>query len=38
MAKLQKLACGSNSLQFHAILKRQVPACATDGATKRILV
>jgi len=35
LAKLQELACGSDSLQFYAIFKRQVPACAIDGATKR---
>jgi hypothetical protein len=29
MPKLQKLACGSDTLQFNAIFARQVPACAT---------
>jgi hypothetical protein len=35
MAKLQKLAMLKQFAIFNAIFKRQVPACATDGATNR---
>jgi hypothetical protein len=35
MAKLQKLAALKQFEIFNATFKRQVPACATDGATNR---
>jgi hypothetical protein len=35
MAKFQKLAALKQFEIFNATFKPQVPACATDGATKR---